>query len=218
MKATVSCLGAVLLAGLSAPLALAQPYYQHIGPPRPPAPDACGPGFVAPNECGCPFGPNYCLRPPWEPFNGLRPNFEHAPGQPGVPAKGYPHQPAYPGMAPGHPAQQAPAYPGMVQQAPGILVPHGAHPGAAAGAAATPLIAGLPPAASLPHLPGHGPAAAAPPPGCPPSFPTHPFARSPRDFFMWSEVYEDELMRQRLPAVLPGVATRVETFEAWRAR
>jgi len=35
---------------------------------------------------------------------------------------------------------------------------------------------------------------------------------------MWSEVYEDELMRQRLPAVLPGVATRVETFEAWRAR
>ena len=194
MKATVSRLGALLLAGLSAPLAQAQPYPQHIGPPRPPAPDACGPGFVALSDCGCPYGPNYCLRPPWAPFNGLRPSFSEVPGQPGVPAQ----RPGYRGMAqqqvPGHPPQQAPGYPGMVQQAPGILAPP---------AGAPPLVAGLPPVASLPHLPGYRPPGYPPPASCPPSFPTHPFARSPRDFFMWSEAYEDEVMRQRLPVLLP---------------
>ena len=37
------------------------------------APDACGPGYY----CVCPdgqvFGPNYCVRPCFEPFQGIRP-------------------------------------------------------------------------------------------------------------------------------------------------
>jgi hypothetical protein len=134
MKATAPLLGALLLAGLACPSAHAQfdgyppsPF----GYPRPPAPDACGPGYIALNCCGCPYGPNYCLRPPWEPFNGLRPGL-------------------------GGPA-------------------------------------GLPSPASLPQLGMGGQ----------PSFPTHPFARSPRDYFMWTEVSEEEAARRRMPALIP---------------
>jgi hypothetical protein len=35
------------------------------------------------------------------------------------------------------------------------------------------------------------------------SFPTHPFCRSPRDFFMWTEAMEDQAMRARLPILAP---------------
>src|SRR5438132_2816667 len=35
--------------------------------------------------------------------------------------------------------------------------------------------------------------------GGPVAFPTHPFARSPRDFFMWTEAQEDLSTRERLP-------------------
>lgn len=41
--------------------------------PLPQAPSTCNPGYYAPNYCGCLYGPNYCLRPPFEPFNGARP-------------------------------------------------------------------------------------------------------------------------------------------------
>jgi hypothetical protein len=34
-------------------------------------------------------------------------------------------------------------------------------------------------------------------------FPTHPFARSPRDFFMWTEAQEDLSTRERLPLFVP---------------
>jgi hypothetical protein len=208
LKATVTRLGALVLAGLCTSAAHAQgyaPYYHYIGPPRPPAPDACGPGFYAPNVCGCPFGPNYCLRPYWDPFNGLRPNFAQAPGEPGVPAQGQLGCP--PPQVPG----RAPAYPGAFAPAPGALpgAPPGSPPGAPPGAppaaprGAPPQVAGLPPVHTLPHLPGYSPPGCPPPAPAAPSFPTHPFARSPRDFFMWSETYEDELMRQRLPVVVP---------------
>lgn len=73
---------------------------------RPVAPDMCGPGFYCINPCGVMYGPNYCVQPPFPPFNGL------------IPAPGC-------GQAGGRPSQ----FPGM-------------------------------------------------------SFPTHPFSRSPRDFFM----------------------------------
>lgn len=43
-------------------------------PPRPPAPDACGPGFWCTGICGMPYGPSYCLRPPFPPFNGMLPH------------------------------------------------------------------------------------------------------------------------------------------------
>jgi hypothetical protein len=63
MKATVLGLAAVLLAGITASSANANPQ----------APDACGPGFYARNCCGQWYGPNYCLRPCYPPFNGLLP-------------------------------------------------------------------------------------------------------------------------------------------------
>jgi hypothetical protein len=133
MQATSTWLGALLLAGATASLAHADPYCFPCGPR---APDMCGPGFYAPNYCGCPTGPNYCVRPPFLPFNGMFPCPQ--PGRPGGP----------------------PGQPGMACQ-PSMPSPTGYSP--------------CPPCCV--------------PPGCPPPnataiFPTHPFARSPRDFFM----------------------------------
>jgi len=42
---------------------------------RPSAPDMCGPGFFYVNQCGMIYGPNYCVRPPFAPFNGFCPQF-----------------------------------------------------------------------------------------------------------------------------------------------
>jgi hypothetical protein len=39
--------------------------------------------------------------------------------------------------------------------------------------------------------------------GGPAAFPTHPFARSPRDFFMWTEAQEELSTRERLPLFVP---------------
>jgi hypothetical protein len=36
------------------------------------APDMCGPYFYCTNGCTW-YGPSYCVRPPFEPFNGIRP-------------------------------------------------------------------------------------------------------------------------------------------------
>jgi hypothetical protein len=93
--------------------------------PAPCAPDACGPGYYCTGPCGMVYGPNYCLYPGGQPFNGLLP--PPAPGGPGGPG--------------------GPGFPGGF----------GANP------------AGYPP--------GQGPLNS-------PLFPTHPYARSPRDFFM----------------------------------
>jgi hypothetical protein len=49
-------------------------------------------------------------------------------------------------------------------------------------------------------MPGYEPPPAAPKP-C--GFPVHPFARSPRDFFMWSDVLEDRLVRAQRPSLVP---------------
>jgi hypothetical protein len=77
MKATVLWLGALLLAAASASGARANPWF--CGSPQ--APDACGPGYYCTNYCGAVYGPNYCLRPPWEPFNGLLPSVQVGGGQ-----------------------------------------------------------------------------------------------------------------------------------------
>ncbi len=37
----------------------------------------------------------------------------------------------------------------------------------------------------------------------PRTYMNHPYARSPRDFFMWNEVYEDTIARERRPALVP---------------
>lgn len=92
----------------------AQAYYPHYPnyshPLIPQAPNTLGPGYYCVGCYGGVYGPNYCLRPPFQPFNGMIfPTCRFGPG--GKPTFG-------------------------------------------AGG------------------------------GQPPTFPTHPFARSPRDFFM----------------------------------
>jgi hypothetical protein len=137
--------GAILLAGVAASLAPANPYCF----PRQ-APDACEPGFytVCPN--GTAYGPNWYLRPPWPPEM-------LGPGQ-GRP--GFPGGPAGPGGI-GGPAGLGPGFPG----APPVNLP----PGMAR--------------YYLPGAPGNG---APYGPNVPGKlvFPTHPFARAPRDYFM----------------------------------
>jgi hypothetical protein len=104
--------GTLLGAALAASAASAQCYY----PPIPQAPDACGPGFYSTNACGQVFGPGYCLRPCFPPFQGM--------------IVGPPPKPAGPGGPMGGPC----AGPGVLNS---------------------------------------------------PVFPTHPYARSPRDYFMY---------------------------------
>lgn len=87
------------------------------------APDACGPGFYLLCPNGQTVGPNYCLRPCFEPFQGIRPPVACVNGQ--------------------FTAQ------GTAQ------------------------------------------------------YPYHPWARSPRDFFMFRENMEDQLSRQNRPSLLP---------------
>jgi len=36
-----------------------------------------------------------------------------------------------------------------------------------------------------------------------PTFPSHPYVRSPRDFFMWRENMEDQTRRNQRPALVP---------------
>src|SRR4051794_22710621 len=78
---------------------------QQYCPPRPiyipQAPSACGPGYYYYNDCGLLYGPNYCLRPPFEPFQGMLKGPQGQPGQPGKPGLkvqgGYPGAPGGPG-------------------------------------------------------------------------------------------------------------------------
>ena len=126
MKATVSWLGALLLAGAAVPAVHAQygPCYYR------PAPDACNqPGYYCQGPCGMWYGPNYCVRPCFEPFNGFVP-------------------PVCP-----RPTGQPFARPGL----------------------------------PMPPYFGPRPAPQGPGPLNSPVFPTHPFARSPRDYFMLEE-------------------------------
>jgi hypothetical protein len=126
MKATVSWLGVLLLAGAAVPAVHAQPnpYCNR------PAPDACGPGFYCqgPGPCGAVYGPNYCVRPGFEPFQGYLPPAQH----------------------------QMHGWPGMQ---------------AAQGPLASPV------------------------------FPTHPYARGPRDYFMLEE--SDLTARLQFPVTSP---------------
>jgi Ca-activated chloride channel family protein len=124
MNATSRWLGGLLLAAVAASPALAQP----PGPcciPR--APDMCGQGYYLTDACGCVYGPYYCVRPCFPPFNGMLPGAPPRPGQP-LP-------------------------PGVIPSAPP-----------------------LPPSFAFPGAPGV-PAV--------PLFPSHPYARGPRDFFMY---------------------------------
>jgi hypothetical protein len=70
MKASLSCLAALLLACAAAATVQANPWFPT---PYPQAPDACGPGYYCTGPCGMVYGPNYCLRPAGMPFNGFVP-------------------------------------------------------------------------------------------------------------------------------------------------
>ena len=118
MNASIRCAGALLGIALAASIASAQTYCSpvfHV--PLRPAPDACGPGYYAANANGMVYGPNYWVRPPWEPFNG--PMFNVGQGN------------------------------------------------------------------------------------ISPTFPSHPYVRSPRDFFMWRDNMEDQMRREQRPVLIP---------------
>ena len=74
MKATLLALGTVLVAAAATMPVHADPYYPPSRVRQ--APDMCGPGYYCSNPYGMVYGPNYCVRPPWEPFNGFRPNLQ----------------------------------------------------------------------------------------------------------------------------------------------
>jgi hypothetical protein len=154
------------LVGLLAAAGIAQAWYRApaFKTPLGYAPDACGPGFytVCPN--GYCYGPNYCLYPPSQPFNGLLP----------------PDKAKQLGELQGRGIQQPPF-------AQGYTPPGGPAPGY------TPYGVPLPNPGYNPPLPEQQPA----------GFPSHPFARSPRDFFMWSDVMQDRMARAQRPALVP---------------
>jgi hypothetical protein len=70
MKVTLSCLAALLLACAAVPTVKANPWFPSCYPQ---APDACGQGYYCTGPCGMVYGPNYCVRPPYPPFNGFLP-------------------------------------------------------------------------------------------------------------------------------------------------
>jgi hypothetical protein len=76
VRTLIPWFGALLVAAALTAGAQANPYYW---PSLPQAPDACGPGFYSTNPYGMVYGPNYYLRPPWEPFNGIRPPMNSQP-------------------------------------------------------------------------------------------------------------------------------------------
>lgn len=123
MKALGLPLGVVLSLAVSAGMAQAQPNCGCYFPPIPQAPDACGPGFYWTSTCGLVYGPAYCVRPPFPPFQGMVPG------------------PPKPRVGPN----------GMPLSGPGGIDS--------------------------------------------PVFPTHPFARSPRDFFMYYDKDEPSYVR-----------------------
>jgi hypothetical protein len=139
-------LGAFLSFALTAGLAQAQPNCGCYYPPIPQAPDMCGPGYYWTSTCGLTYGPSYCLRPPYGPFQGMVPG------------------PPPPRFGPGGPAG----------------------PGGACG-------------------PG-GPGGPGGPVGSP-TFPTHPYARSPRDFFMYYDKDEPSYTPSTYgPIAAPAIA------------
>ena len=128
MRATAPCLGALLALGLTASAGFSQYYTPARHTPLGYAPDACGGGFYTVCPDGTAFGPNYNVRPPFQPFQGYGPG-------------------------------------------------------------------------SLPGRGGFGGGGMGAPP--PPVFRYHPYVRSPRDFFMWGDMMEDQIARERRPALVP---------------
>ena len=169
------------------------------GPGFGPGPGAYGPGPGA-------YGPG----PGGQWFPGQGPGPGPMPGygmRPMVPLPGFPRgfNPEQQLPMPGY-TMGPPAPPGL--GAPPGLPPPGFSPGLPAPGYAPNL-----PAPGYPGYPGYaGPGPVPlpnpgyePPPGAPKpvNFPVHPFARSPRDFFMWSDMLEERLVRSQRPSLVP---------------
>ena len=123
MLSRIRSAGTFVVLSMAASAAPAQTFCSpvfHV--PLPQAPDARGPGFYAACPNGGLYGPNYCLRPPTEPFQG-----------------------------------------------PMFLVGQNQNMGQ----------------------------------GNMGSFPSHPYVRGPRDFFMWRENMEDQMRREQRPVLIP---------------
>lgn len=135
--------------------------------------------------------PGYSMGPPPPPGFGAPPGFN-----PDLPGFGlWPgYGPPPPGFTPGLPPPNTP---------PGLPTP-GYAPGLPAPGFAMNLPAPGYPGYTLSPVPLPTPGYE-PPPGAPkpPCFAVHPFARSPRDFFMWSDVLEDRLVRAQRPSLVP---------------
>jgi hypothetical protein len=147
---------------------------------HPLAPDACGPGFYIYNpceNCGCLRGPYYCVRPQSPCFNGLQTCKEQeirqqiAMAQYQAAMQQQQQQQYGPGPQQGIPGYgPMPQYPGFPGFAPGVGPTCAPTPQEMAWRQAC----GLPPLAPAAQPGGGGILA----------FPTHPYSRSPRDFFM----------------------------------
>jgi hypothetical protein len=153
--------------------------------------------------------PNQGPTPPWPgqgPVSGGYLPRSYAPGEPplpGLPYMGYtpPPLPAMPYGMPYAPARPGYGYPYGGYQRP--QSPGGWHTSNRLYYCGPPPIQiGAPPPWMMPQLMQDA-ACAAPPPCGTPTFPTHRYVRSPRDFFMWSEALEDETRRDRRPAIVP---------------
>ena len=94
MRATASCLGALFALGLTASAGFSQYYSPVHRTPLPYAPDACGGGFYSVCPDGTVYGPNYNLRPPFQPFQGYGPAGTSGRGGFGA-GMGAPQQPVF---------------------------------------------------------------------------------------------------------------------------
>jgi hypothetical protein len=99
---------------------------------------------------------------------------------------------ALPGIAPGIVPSSVPQPPGTHPE----MFPQVGMPGMVPYPASLP---GLPTPPTIPNPPPPGVNA----PAQPPLFVSNPFIRSPRDFFMWNEVVEDQAKRFPLPKFVP---------------
>lgn len=98
MRIVFPCLGVGLAMALAAPAAQAQYFAQAqcFVPYIPKAPDACRPGSYGPNCNGLYYGPNYCVYPPFPPFQGMLPPPPCGSGLPGLPGMTGPTFPTHP--------------------------------------------------------------------------------------------------------------------------
>ncbi len=106
MKSLVLGAAALLLACLVVSPSHANPWA--VYPPV--APDVCGGGgWYNTGPYGMTYGPNYWLRPAWEPFNGFGNPYAAQGGQGGQ-GGGYPGMPGY-GSGNGNGLPQSPLFP-----------------------------------------------------------------------------------------------------------